>query len=170
MKTLFFLVLILPIVAFAQKQDVFIKLTDAKGTSINGDVSMRGFEKNIQALSIATAGKNNSLLNFTMEITGASAELKKAMANGELLMNGQVTVTQSGRNSMPSTVYIIKMEEIKVRSCSESMGCNSAMTTSVTLQANRIGWTYYQTSRTGIQTVSNKYGYDNETGGSWDNF
>ena len=34
------------------------------------------------------------------------------------------------------------------------------MSTSVTLNATRIGWTYYQSSRDGIQTVSNKYGWD----------
>jgi hypothetical protein len=62
------------------------------------------------------------------------------------------------------------MEKIRVQGCSEAMGCNSAMTTTVTLQATRIGWTYYQTDRTGALVVSNKYGYDAETGGQWTNF
>ncbi|MGZ5220134.1 MAG: hypothetical protein ACXWC7_08650 [Chitinophagaceae bacterium] len=47
------------------------------------------------------------------------------------------------------------MEKIKVTSCNESMGCNTVMTTSVTLQATRIGCTYYQTNATGTQTISN---------------
>jgi hypothetical protein len=44
------------------------------------------------------------------------------------------------------------------------------MTTTVTLQATRIGWTYYQTDRAGTQVVTNKYGFDAETGGQWTNF
>jgi type VI protein secretion system component Hcp len=161
----------LPMFVVAQKQDVYVKLTDAKGTPINGDVVTRGFEKSLYALTFATAGKNNSQVNFTMNITGASAELKKAMANGEFLMTGQVTVTQNGSNGLPVTIYEIKMEKIKIQSCNESMGCNSVMTTSVTIQPVRIGWTYYQTTaKTGTQTISNKYGFDADTGGAWTKF
>lgn len=170
MKKMLFFLLLTPLFSLAQKQDVYVKLTDAKGSPINGDVVARGFERQMYALSLATAGKNNSQLNFTMDITGASADLKKAMANGEWLMAGQVTVNQAGSNGMINTVYTIKLEKIKVVFCSESMGCNNAMTTSVTLQATRIGWTYFQTGRNGLQTVSNKYGFDVETGSPWSNF
>ena len=170
MKRILSLLLLVPCIAWAQKQDVFIKLTDAKGLPVNGNVTVRGFEKALYALTIATAGKNNSQVSFTMDITGASADLKKAMANGELLMSGQVTVNQAGSNGMANTVYTITMEKIRVQSCNESMGCNNAMTTSVILQPIRIGWTYYQTGRNGVLSVSNKYGFDSETGGDWTNF
>jgi hypothetical protein len=62
------------------------------------------------------------------------------------------------------------MERIKVLDCTEAMGCNGVMTTTVTLQPMRIGWTYFNTGKSGLQTVSNKYGYDLETGGVWNNF
>lgn len=64
----------------------------------------------------------------------------------------------------------IGMEKIRVLACAESMGCNNVMTTSVTLQATRIGWTYYTTDKSGANTVSQKYGYNAETGKAWANF
>ena len=169
MRTIIFILLFIPIIAAAQKQDVYIKLTDAKGVQIKGDATLKGFERSMQALTINSSGKNNTQFSFTMNVSGASADLKKAMNNGEFLLSGLVTVLQSAV-ARPAIVYTIKMEKIKVTFCNESMGCNNVMTTSVTLQATRIGWTYYQTNTTGTQTVSNKYGFDAETGGAWTNF
>lgn len=94
------------------------------------------------------------------------------MTNGEFLIDGQVVFTAmdpqgSGRLL---TTYTIKMENISVVSCEESVGCNSAMNTSVALQATRIGWTYYQTGKTGTQVVSKKYGWDASNNKEWFNF
>lgn len=169
MKNFLLALLLLPILASAQNSEVYISLTNPLGTPIKGDAVTRGFEKWIPASTIASGGKNNSQVIFTMNITGSAAELKKAMLSRELLATGQVSVIQPGA-SVPPTQYTIKMERIKVLSCSESMGCNGVMTTSVILQPTRIGWTYYSTGKTGTQTVSNKYGYDMETGTAWTNF
>ena len=169
MRAIIFILLSLPVMTWAQRQEVFIKLTDANGMQVKGDAVLKGFEKCMQALTASSGGKNNSQFSFTMNVTGASADLKRTMNAGEYLTTGLVTITQPG-SVRPMVVYTIKMEKIKVTSCSESMGCNNAMTTSVTLQATRIGWTYYQNNATGAQVVSNKYGYDAEIGGSWTNF
>jgi hypothetical protein len=75
-----------------------------------------------------------------MNITGASADLKKAMNSGSLLPSGGLTVLQSGTTGgAPFTVYSIKMESIRGISCSESMRCNGAMTTTAVISATRIG-------------------------------
>lgn len=169
MRTIIFILFLMPIIAAAQKQDVFIRLADANGVQIKGDATLKGFENCMQALTTNSGGKNNTQLSFTMNVSGASADLKKAMNGGEFLSSGLVTVTQPAAGR-PSIAYTIKMEKIKVTSCNESMGCNNVMTTAVTLQAGRIGWTYYQTNATGAQTVSNKYGYDAEAGGPWTKF
>ena len=171
MRTIIFLLLLLPIFCAAQKTDVFIKLTDARGQQIKGDAVVKGFERWIAATSITSGGKNNTQLSFTMSVSGASADLKKAIANGEVLMNGQVTVTSPNISfGGPVISYTIKMESISVSSCLEAMGCNSAMNTTVTLQATRIGWTYYDQSRTGVQTVSRKFGWDAGSNKEWTNF
>lgn len=169
MKKLLLILLMLPIMALAQKSDVYINLTNASGTPIKGDAVTRGFEKWIQGLTITSGGKNNTQVNFTMNIGGSVAELQKAMLSGELLSIGQISVMQSGTYT-PITQYMIKMERIKVLECYNTMGCNGVMTTTVTLQPVRIGWTYYSTGKSGLQTVSNKYGYDLDAGGAWNNF
>ena len=171
MRTLIFIMLLFPIAIFSQKQDVYIKLTDARAQQIKGDALLKGFERWLQATTISSSGKNNSQLNFTMNISGASADLKRALSNGELLLNGLVTVTTSDASSVrPVTAYTIKMENISVLACSETMGCNNQMTTTVTLKAARIGWTYYQTDKTGAAAVSRKYGWDEDTQAEWSAF
>lgn len=171
MRTFIFTLLLLPLFSLAQKTDIFIKLTDARGQQIKGEATIKGFEKWIGATTIASGGKNNTQLSFTMAVSGASADLKKAMANGELLLSGQVTVlAPNPSGGSPIISYTIKMESIAVTSCIEAMGCNNVMTTTVVLQATRIGWTYYDQSRTGTQTVSRKFGWDAENNKEWTNF
>jgi len=171
MKTILFLLLLTPIISFSQKTDVYVKLTDPKGVQIKGESTSKGFERWIGATTINFGGKNNTVVSFTMQVTGASADLKRAMANGELLLNGQITVLSASQTGgSPVISYIIKMENIAVTSCAEGMGCNSAMNTTATLQATRIGWTYYQTDRTGVQVVSRKFGWDADTQAEWTNF
>jgi type VI protein secretion system component Hcp len=172
MRTLLFILLMIPGLCFSQSTSVFIKLTDAKGTQINGDATMKGFERTIRALTTASSGKNNTQFTFTMPVTDAGAILKKAMGNGELLLNATVSVMTVNRvtgNLQPT--YTIKMEGIRVLACAESMGCNAQMTTGVNLSATRIGWTYYTADRSGTGVVvSQKYGFDAATGMAWNNF
>jgi type VI protein secretion system component Hcp len=171
MKTILFLLLLTPIIGFSQKTNVYVKLTDAKGVQIKGEGTLKGFERWIGATTISSGGKNNTELSLTMPVSGASADLKRAMANGELLLNGQVTVlSQNATTGYPTTSYTIKMENIAVTSCAEAMGCNSTMNTTVTLQATRIGWTYYQIDGTGAQVVSRKFGWDADAQAEWTKF
>jgi len=169
MRRIIFILLLLPLFSFAQKTDVFLKLTDVKGQQIKGESVLKGFERWIGATTIISEGKNNTQLSFTMAVSGATADLKKAMANGELLSRGEVYVVTS-RAGAPFIVYTIKMEQITVLSSSEAMGCNNMMNTTVSLHATRIGWTYYQSGKTGIQTVSKKFGWDADTKSEWTNF
>ena len=150
-------------------QDIFVRLTDMKGKQIVGTSVTRGYEKTLPAFSMTSAGKNNAQITFTTTISGASAELIKAKAQGEYLMNGQITVTKPG-NGGSSIVYKINLEKITVNTCVDAIGCNNTMGTTVTITASRIGWTYYQQDKTGTTSISNKYGFDNETGRAWTNF
>ena len=171
MRILIFILLFSPFFGIAQKTDVFVRLTDAKGQQIKGDAVLKGFENWMAATTFNTASKTNTLLSFTMTVNGALADLKKAAANGEILVSGQVSViTPNPSGGKPMTSYTIKMENISVLSCYESMGCNNAMNTTVSLQATRIGWTYYNTSATGTQTVSRKFGWDAENNREWSSF
>jgi type VI protein secretion system component Hcp len=170
MRIIILILLLSPLLSVAQKTDVYLKLIDASGFQIKGESATKGFERWINVTTITSGGKNNTQLNFTMLVSGASADLKKAMANGTTLLNGQVTVTVPNQfGGAPLTSYIIKMENILVTTCYEAMGCNNMTNTTVMLQATRIGWTYYTTSG-GVQTVSRKFGWDASTGKEWTNF
>jgi len=171
MRTLILILLLSPFFSIAQKTDVLIRLTDSRGQQIKGESVLKGFENCLAATSINAAGKNNTQLNFTMTVNGASADLKKALANGEILLNGQVSVLlPNPSGGKPLTSYTIKMENISVLTCYEAVGCNNAMNTTVTLQSTRIGWTYYDQNKTGAQAVSRKFGWDAANNKEWGSF
>jgi type VI protein secretion system component Hcp len=167
MRTFIFILALFPIYCISQSSNVYIKLTDAKGLLIKGESVLKGYEKWIGATSMSSAGKNNTQLHFTMLVSGASADLKRAALNGELLLNGQVSVLSANQSfGSPVVSYTVKMENIVVSSCSEAMGCNNIINTTVVLQATRIGWTYFNQNN----TVSRKFGWDSEAGREWTNF
>jgi type VI protein secretion system component Hcp len=169
MRTIIFMLLLSPLFGFSQNQQVFIKLTDNSGLPIKGEVFLKGYEKAIQAFTISAAGKNNTQLDFTMQVSGASADLKRAMSNGQFLSTGEVYVITPNQ-AAGTLLYTIKMEQITVLSCTEVMGCNNTMSTTVSLQATRIGWTYYAVNKTGVLAPSRKYGWDTSTGSEWTTF
>jgi type VI protein secretion system component Hcp len=170
MRNLILILLFTPLVAFSQKTEMFVKLTDAKGQPIKGDAVMRGFERAIYATTLNSAGKNNTQLTFTMAISGAAADLKRAMVSGETLTEGQITVLAPViTTGVPQISYTVTMENIVVSSCGEVMDNSNAMVTAVTLQATRVGWTYYQVGK-GSQTVTGKFGWDASARSEWSNF
>jgi type VI protein secretion system component Hcp len=170
MRNLILALLLTPVLSFAQNSTVYIKLTDGSGQLIKGETLAKGFERTIQAGSTSAAGKNNTQFSFTTTISGASADLKKAMANKQLLPTGEVTSVVPNGMGAPQLSYTIKMEQITVLSCTESMGCNGIMNTVVSLQATRIGWTYYTANRSGAVAVSRKFGWDAVANTEWNNF
>ena len=168
MRTLIIALLLLPLAAFTQTSDFFLKLTNAKGQQITGTSEDRRYSKSIIALTNSSGGKNDVLFNFTMVINGASAELKRVMANGEFLTSGEFYIIPASETRTPS--FIKKFEKIRVLSCVESMGCNGTMTTAVTLQAARVGSIYYSQNKVGAWIIDRKFGWDAEGGKEWTNF
>lgn len=169
MRTTILLLLLLPLLGSSQNPQVFIKLTDNSGQRIKGEAFVKGYEDAILATSTSSAGKNNTGFEFTMRVTGASADLKRAMSNGQPLSTAQVFVVTPNQGA-GTMLYSIKMEQVSVLSCTEAMGCNNAVATTVSLQATRIGWTYYTLSKSGTATISRKYGWDSSTASEWNNF
>jgi len=130
MKKIIFPLQLIPIMGVSQKKDVFIKHTDARGQQLKGEATLKGFERWIGANTISAGGKNNTELSITMTVSGASANLKRVRANGELLLNGHVTVLSPTPTKVaPALSYTFKMENIAVTFCNEAMGCNNVMNT-----------------------------------------
>jgi len=170
MRNIILILLLTPVFSFAQTSTVYIKLTDASGQLIKGEAIAKGFERTIQAGSTSAAGKNNTQFSFTSTVSGASADIKKAMATGQLLATAEVIAVIPNGMGAPQLSYTIKMEQVSVLSCTESMGCNGIMNTVVSLQATRIGWTYYTQNRSGAVAVSRKFGWDTAANAEWNNF
>jgi type VI protein secretion system component Hcp len=152
---------------FSQAAGVYLNLTTPGGTKINGTSQLIGYEKWIQSQTFSTGGRNNTQIDFTMEISGASADLMNVMNSGAMLPLGQINALDYSGSGKPRIVYTITMENIRVLSCRDIMGCNNILTTSVQLQATRIGWTYYEVTPDGRTVISRKYGYDAETKQQW---
>lgn len=171
MRTLIFLLFtILTSVCFGQNEQVFLKLRNAQGKMITGDVTVKGFEKAIRALTLSSSGDHNTELIFTMPITGASGLLKSLLDSREELLDGTVSVmTTDSQNGTLQQKYTIKLEKISLIACTDSKGSGGSVT-NVVLKATRIGWTYYTTDHSGRTVVSQKYGWDASTGQSWSNF
>lgn len=166
MRKIFFLLLFIPAISFAQRQTTYAKLINVAGIQIKGDAVTRGFERWITVLSNSNGGKYNTEITFTMNISGACADLRNASSNGEILQKGEFSTIQIGTNDGRSNVVkTIKMENVRVISYSET-----GTEASVTLKAMRIGWIYYQQSSKGTWTVANKTSYDASTGGQWKDF
>lgn len=170
MKNKFILLslILLPLFAAAQVQDTYIRLTNPAGQLIRGESVARFYENQIPALTLQSGGKNNTQVSFTFRISGAAAELKALLNSGELMPAGEINTITAGMRTQKT--YTIKMEGIRVTACSETIGCNQEMVTTVTLQATRIGWIYYQADKNGTLNVTSKYGYDASTRGPWTNF
>lgn len=156
--------------SMAQKTGTYLLLTDASGQQIKGDIVDKGFERTIGVYSFNNSGRNNAQLTFSMNVIAAAADLKRAMTTGTLLQNGTLTVTSLTRDGRMTVSYTVRMENIRVLNCNESQGCNGAIMTTATLAASRIGWTYYQQDASGRQSVSKKFGFDNDSGREWTNF
>jgi type VI protein secretion system component Hcp len=171
MRTIILILVLSPFFSFSQTVSVYIKLTDSRNQPIAGTAVTKGFEGWIQASSTNAGGKNSTDFSFTMPVSGASADIKKAMATGQLLAVADVRAISPNSMGSISMMYTVRMEQVTVLACTETMGCNGAMNTSVSLQALRIGWTYYNTNPKGSgATVSRKFGWDAGAQAEWTNF
>ena len=171
MRTIILVLLLSPFFSFSQTASVYIKLTDARNQPITGTSVTKGSEGWIQASSTNAGGKNSTDFFFTMPVSGASADIKKAMATGQLLTVADPRAIVPSSAGSVSLVYTVRMEQVTVLACTETMGCNGAMNTSVSLQATRIGWTYYNANpKGGGATVSRKFGWDAGAQAEWTNF
>ena len=170
MKKIIFIVLLLPIIAFGQKNITYLNLKNSAGQLIKGSSVAKRFERQIEASTFQSNSANNDTrISFTMPVGSASGELRASMNNKQTLPKGKVAVTAKGQEQL-TIVYKINMENIRVESCDDIQSSNGEMVTQVVLRAVRIGWTYYTNDRRGSLTVSGKNGWDAEKSTAWTSF
>lgn len=163
------LYLLLHFSAQCQTQRFFVQLFDASGKSIPGNSVERGFERQIEANS-STSSLQNPRLFFTMNTNASSGVLQRMIKANERISSGLLTVAQPNREGRLVPVYTVKIQNAQVLSCSNQSNVNGSVT-SVELQADRIGFTYYQQDlKTGINKTGSKSGFDWTTNKEWTNF
>lgn len=171
MKKLLLALFLIPCIAFGQRTNTFLKLTNTAGAMIKGTSTAIKFERSIEANPFqSNSSANDTRISFSMPASSASGELRAQINNKQPLPKGEVFVMTRDTERM-LMVYKINMEKITVESCNDVTDPNGNMVTQVVLKAARIGWTYYaDNKRTGVQTVSSKNGWNAETNSPWTGF
>lgn len=166
MKKTFLLLFVLPLLATAQKgKDIFGKFINADGSTIKGTSVVVRYERQLELYNlVSNSTSNNTVIRFSIPVSAASGSFRNLVNSKLRLRSGEIIVTAISTD-MRITEYKISLENIAVESCSDNNGF-----TEIQLNATRIGWTYYTTNRTGINTVSSKTGWDAEAGKPWTTF
>ena len=147
------------------KQQTFLQITDASGQLICGTSMQKFYERQIIAISFSGVTAGNAQVQFTMPSGGASATLANLRGGKETIRYAVFTITVPAEPTW-NVLSTVRLEAIRVISVQDANG-----STNVTLQAERIGTTYYQNNlKTGIRTVSGKTGYDFKAGQAWNAF
>lgn len=147
------------------KQQIFLQLVNSNGQPIRGNSVHRGYERQLIVTSFSGITTDNAKVQFTISSGGFSANLITIQSNKETLPYAVFTITESGESKL-NILSIIRLEAIRILSVKDTDG-----STHVTLQAERIGSTYYQYDRkTGIRSVSGKTGYDYTKRQIWNSF
>jgi type VI protein secretion system component Hcp len=163
MKTL--LLIFFPLLVWAQKDESFAKFILEDGSVIKGSSVTKNYERQIPVYTIETNSSGNSTtVRFNMPVESASGVLRNLMNARGHMRSGEINVTYISIDRR-FVRYKINMENLAVEECADSGG-----NTLVQLHATRIGWTYYAYTKSGVQTVTGKNGWDEETGAPWNNF
>ncbi len=162
------LLLAIPVLVIAQRTTTedFGRFTNAAGAVIKGSSVTRGFERQIIIENLVAASTNNNTsVKLSIPTDAAVNEFRNALNNGQRLKSGEIIVTAITADRRINK-YKINMEDIAVLSCEDKGG-----NTMLTLDAARIGWTYYANDqRSGKQTVSSKIGWDAAKKRAWTEF
>jgi len=165
MRLLILLLILVPLSLKAQKDESFAKFINEDGTVIKGSSVTKFFERQIPVYNLETNSSSNStIVRFTMGQEAAAGILRDLLTNRKKMRSGEITITYISLDRRLAR-FKINMENIAVEECNDSNG-----TTNVQLHATRIGWTYYSYSRSGVQTISSKSGWDEEKRRAWTNF
>lgn len=147
------------------KQETFLQIVDANGQPVRGTSVQRFYERQIIATGFSGVTAGKAQVQFTMPSGGASATLATLQGSKETIPYAVFTNTVPAEPTW-NVLSTVRLEAIRVISVQDANG-----STSVTLQAERIGTTYYQNNlKTGIRSVTGKTGYDFKTGQTWNAF
>ena len=165
MKKLLALLLAIPLFTIAQKDEGFALFIRDDGSVIKGSSVTQFYERQIPVYNLETnSAANSTTIRFTMGQEPAAAVLRDMLQQRRSLLSGAISITFISLDRRLIR-YKINMENIAVERCEDANG-----TTTVQLHATRIGWTYYSYSKSGVQTISSKSGWDEQRQQAWTGF
>lgn len=165
MRLLCLLLFFLPLAGWTQKDESFAKFINEDGSVIKGSSVTKLYERQIPVFNLETnSASNSTILLFTMGTESAAGIFRNLLQANKKMRSGEIAVTYISLDRR-QVRFKINMENIAVEECTEANG-----TTTVQLHATRIGWTYYAYTKSGIQSVSSKSGWDEEKRRAWTNF
>ncbi len=155
----------LPFSLCAQKDESFARFIKEDGSIIKGSSVTQFYERQIPLFNLVTnSSANSTTIRFTMENENAVVVLRDLMLNNKKIRSGELFVTYISLEKR-LVRFKINMENIAVEECNDSNG-----NTTIQLHATRIGWTYYTYTKSGVQTITGKSGWDEEKKRAWTNF
>ena len=183
-KSTFFLLafLLFYIGAHAQGYSIFVKIIDANGKQINGEVADKGYENQIAATNFGQenincttvtggapcSGKSGRFI-FNMVINKSLPLLKKALFSTEHLTSIDIIFRKPG-SSTPFTYYKIRLENVIVTHITDAADLINSVKNQVELDAARFGWTYIYQSANGGTDTPIKFGWDIISNTEWTGF
>lgn len=173
MKYFFTLLFAILFVTVASAQnDIFIKIVDAAGNQVPGELAGPGRHGYIAATSLgqeninctdimggACAGKPGNFIFNTLEMQPINA-LKKLLFTADHLSHVEISFRKAGGTQYE--YYEVIMQNVLVKNIKDACTATS-FNHQVELQAGRVGWTFYNSS--GV--VVNKFGWDYTTNSQW---
>lgn len=165
MQRLLLLFLLLPLSLMAQKDEGFARLIREDGSVIKGSSLVKLYERQIPVVNVeSNATSNSTVVRFSMNAEAAAGILRDASVAGKKLQSGEIAVTFISYDKR-QVRYKISMENITVDEVTDANGM-----VIIQLNASRIGWTYYSYSKSGVQTISSKTGWDADRRTAWSGF
>lgn len=165
MRIILITLLLLPFTIMAQKEENFARFINEDGTIIKGSSLVKLYERQIPVSSIeSNASANSTVVTFTMSQEAAVAILRDLLLSRKKMRSGEINITYMSLDRR-LVRYKINMESISVTEVTDANGVST-----VRLNAARIGWTYYSYTKSGLQTISSKNGWDAERRTAWTNF
>ena len=165
MRFLLFLLCFLPVAVIAQKDEGFAKFVNEDGSLIRGSSVTQFYERQVPVYNLQTnANTNSTVLRFTMARENGANILQQNLLSGKKLLSGEIDNTYINFNGR-LVRYKVKMEEVTIEDLVEADGA-----VTIQLRATRMGWTYYSYTKSGLQSVSSKTGWDAANRTAWTNF
>jgi len=165
MRLFCLLLFFIPLSGWTQKDESFAKFINEDGTMIKGSSVTKIYERQIPVFNVETnSAINSTILRFTMNTESAAGILRNLLQANKAMRSGEIAVTYISYNRRQVRVKI-NMENIAVEECTDVDGI-----TTVQLHAARIGWTYYSYTKSGVQSIISKSGWDEEKRKEWSNF